>query len=122
MPSWASGAWEVTGLESNKVIPHFQVWHSHHALHQVLPMGVKPPATLDGFGEQFEQLCFGRCACHGLLLRLVSSCPPKHREHVIATHHPFEWLSALIPGDVSPIRGVAARVSFFIVTCLSRFG
>ncbi|NBR83730.1 MAG: hypothetical protein EBT52_08380 [Flavobacteriia bacterium] len=69
-----SAAWDMAGLESIKVIAHFQVWHAHHPLHQLLAMGVEAFATLEGFDQQLKQLSFGGCAGHGLLLPLVWWC------------------------------------------------
>jgi len=60
-----SGAWEMAGLEPIEVIAHFQIGHAHHPLHQVLPMGLKPFASLQRFDQQIEQLRFGVCVGHG---------------------------------------------------------
>ena len=34
----------------------------------MLLVDVETFATLEGFGEQVEQLVFGSCSCHGLVL------------------------------------------------------
>ena len=51
----------MAGLEPIEVIAHLQIRHAHHPLHQVLPMGTKPFASLQRFDQQIEQLSFGCC-------------------------------------------------------------
>ena len=51
----ALGAREMAGLEPIEVIAHFQIGHAHHPLHQVLPVGIKPFASLQRFDQQIEQ-------------------------------------------------------------------
>lgn len=58
----------MTCLTLIQVIPHLPVGHAHHASHQMLLVDVETFATLEGFGEQLEQLSCGSCACHGLVL------------------------------------------------------
>ena len=58
----------MTCLELIKVITHLPIGHAHHASHRMLLVDVETFATLEGFGEQVEQLGFGSCSCHGLVL------------------------------------------------------
>ena len=51
----------MAGLEPNEVIAYFQIGHAHHPLHQVLPMGIKPFASLQRFDQQIEQLNWWLC-------------------------------------------------------------
>jgi len=46
-----SGAWEMAGPEPIEVIAYLQIGHAHHPLHQVLPMGIKPFASLQRFDQ-----------------------------------------------------------------------
>ena len=57
----------MTCLELIKVIPCLPIGHAHHASHQMLLVDVETFATLEGFGEQVEQLGCGSCSCHGLV-------------------------------------------------------
>ena len=41
----------MTRFEAIEVVAHLHVWHSHHALHQVLSVGVKALASLQWFGQ-----------------------------------------------------------------------
>lgn len=60
----------MTCLALIQVIPHLPVGHAHHASHQMLLVDVETFAfaTLEGFGEQLEQLSCGSGACDGLVL------------------------------------------------------
>ena len=74
--------------EALEVVAHLQFSHAHHPLHQVLPMGVDPLASLERFDQQIEQLGFRSCVGYALGL---------------STHHPLEEVWSRIQGDVSLI-------------------
>ena len=74
--------------EALEVVVHLQFSHAHNPLHQVLPMGVAPLASLERFDQQIEQLGFRSCVGYALEL---------------STHHPLEGAWWRIQGDVSLI-------------------
>ena len=74
--------------EAIEVVAHLQIRHAHHPLHQVLPMGVDPFASLQRFDQQIEQLGLRSCVGHALGL---------------STHHALEGVWSRIQGDVSLI-------------------
>ena len=80
----------MAGLEPIEVIAHFQIGHVHHPLHQVLPMGIKPFASLQRFDQQIEQLNLA------VVLVMVLGAPRlvfhQHRQNLRAKHHPLEGL------------------------------
>ena len=80
----------MAGFEPIEVIAQFQIGHAHHPLHQVLPMGINPFASLQRFDQQIEQLDMA------VVLVMVFGAPllvfHQHWQNLRATHHPLEGL------------------------------